>query len=373
MRIAINTRFLLPHKMEGFGWFTYETVRRIVLTHPEHHFIFFFDRPFDPKFIFADNVEGVVLRPQTRRPLLFRIWFNYSVTKALKKYKADIFFSPDGYLSLKTTIPQIGVIHDLNFEHFPEDLPAWARNYLKKYFPLFAKKASHIITVSEYSKLDIEQTYGIAPNKITVAHNGGSEVYQRLSIDEKSATRQNLTDGKEYFIYVGALHARKNVSRLLQAFDQFKSSTDSDTELVIVGEKLWADKSLESVYDKMLHSSAVRFTGHLDIDLLSKYVGSAKALVLVSYFEGFGIPLVEAMRCGIPVLSGDLTSLPEVTGNAGITVDPFSVDEISEGLKKLDSDETLCKKFGEIGLERSKQFTWDRSAEIIWSVLQKYL
>ena len=130
MRIAVNTRFLLDGKMEGFGWFTYETVRRIVEQHPEHQFIFFFDRPFHSKFIFGNNVEAHVLKPPARHPLLFKIWFNYSVTKALRKYKADLFFSPDGYLSLHTDIPQIPVIHDLNFEHYPEDLPKGARNYL---------------------------------------------------------------------------------------------------------------------------------------------------------------------------------------------------------------------------------------------------
>ncbi len=132
MRIAVNTRFLLSHKMEGFGWFTYEVVKRLVQNHPEHEFIFFFDRKYDSKYIFGDNVTPVILSPQARHPILFKIWFNYSVTKALKKYKADIFFSPDGYLSLKTEIKQISVIHDLNFEHYPQDLPSWPRKYLKK-------------------------------------------------------------------------------------------------------------------------------------------------------------------------------------------------------------------------------------------------
>ena len=155
MRIAINTRFLLTHKMEGFGWYTFEIVKRLVENHPEHTFIFFFDRAYDERFIFGENVTPVVLKPQARHPILFKIWFDRSVTKALKKHKADIFFSPDGYLSLRTEIPQIGVIHDINFEHFPEDLPKSPRNYLRKYFPKFANKANHILTVSESSKQDI--------------------------------------------------------------------------------------------------------------------------------------------------------------------------------------------------------------------------
>ena len=151
MNIAINTRFLLPHKMEGFGWFTFEVVKRIVEQHPEHQFFFFFDRSYDKKFVFADNVVPVVLYPPARHPLLYKIWFDYSVTKALKKYNIDLFFSPDGYLSLKTKVKQIAVIHDLNFEHYPQDLPRSLRKYYKKYFPQFVKKSNHIITVSEFS------------------------------------------------------------------------------------------------------------------------------------------------------------------------------------------------------------------------------
>ena len=222
MRIAINTRFLLPHKMEGFGWFTYETVKRMVESHPEHEFIFFFDRPFDSKFIFGNNVLPVVLHPQARHPLLFKIWFNWSVTRALKKYKVDVFLSPDGYLSLKTAIKQIAVIHDINCEHYPNDLPRSALNYLKKYFPQFAKKANHIITVSNFSKNDIVKTYDIAESKVTVAHNAAAEIFKPISLVEQEIVRDKFADGLPYFIFVGALHPRKNVGRLLMAFDDFK-------------------------------------------------------------------------------------------------------------------------------------------------------
>ena len=123
MRIAINTRFLLSDKMEGFGWFTYEVVKRISEQHPEHTFLFFFDRKYDPNFIFSSNVKPIVISPPARHPFLFLIWFNIGVSMALRKHKADLFFSPDGYLSLTTSVPQIPVIHDLNFEYYPEDLP----------------------------------------------------------------------------------------------------------------------------------------------------------------------------------------------------------------------------------------------------------
>ncbi|MEZ4922475.1 MAG: glycosyltransferase family 1 protein [Crocinitomicaceae bacterium] len=373
MRIAINTRFLLSSKMEGFGWFTYETVKRMVEDHPDVEFIFFFDRPYHQRFIFGPNVTPVVLHPQARHPILFRIWFNLSVHRALKKYKADLFFSPDGYLSLPSSIPQIGVIHDLNFEHYPQDIPPSARKYLLKYFPLFAKKATHIITVSQFSKEDIIKSYNIPDNKITVAHNGGSEAFHPLADQEKLDSRENFADGNEYFVFVGALHPRKNLNKLFEAFEAFKKETSSPTQLVIVGEKLWKDSSIEELYNSLECKHDIQFTGHLALEDLTKAVGGAKALVFPSYFEGFGIPLVEAMKAGVPVTCGNLTALPEVAGDAALFFDPFNINDIADCLKKLDTDANLCEQLSKVGLERSKEFSWDKTADIIWNVLESTL
>ena len=373
MKIAVNTRFLLKEKMEGFGWFTYETVKRIVQDHPEHEFLFFFDRPFDNRFIFSSNVTPLVLSPPARHPILFKIWFNWSVTRALKKHKADLFFSPDGFLSLKTDVPQIGVIHDLNFEHYPEDLPASPRKYLRQYFPLFAKKARQLLTVSGYSKQDIVKTYGIPEAKITVAHNGGSELYHPLSANEQEKVKAELTGGTEYFIYVGALHARKNIERMIKAFDLFKQKSQSKTKLVIVGEKLWANQPVERTFEELASKNDILFTGHLAIEKLCNYVAASKALVLVSYFEGFGIPLVEAMRAQTAILCGNKTSLPEVAGDAAVLVDPFSEDSIKDGFLELDSNKTLRQQLIKNGIQRVDNFSWDKSAKIIWSVIEKEL
>lgn len=370
MRIAINTRFLLKTKMEGFGWFTFETVKRIVIAHPEHEFIFFFDRAFDPKFIFAKNVTAIVLKPQARRPILFKIWFNYSVKKALKKHQIDLFFSPDGYLSLTTETPQVAVIHDLNFEHYPKDLPGWALRYLKKYFPQFAKKAVQIITVSEFSKQDIVKTYTINPDKITVAHNGASELFQPISIEEKRAVKTQYSDNIDYFVFVGALSARKNVIRLFRAYDIFKNKSKSTTRLIVVGEKLWRDSQLEKIYTESSFKNEIHFTGHLPLEELVKVVAAAKAMIFPSYFEGFGIPLVEAMQSGVPVVCGDQTALPEVVQNAGLLVDPFDERSIADGMAIVDSEDDFRAKMIEKGLERAKDFSWDFTAEKIWNVIE---
>lgn len=368
MRIAINTRFLLSKKMEGFGWYTYETTKRLVEQHPEHTFILFFDRPYDEKFIFGSNVVPVVLNPPARHPVLFIIWFEWAVYRALKKYKADVFFSPDGYLSLRSDVPQIAVIHDLNFEHYPEDIPWSARKYLRSYFPKFAKKATKIITVSNYSKADIIDKYAVEPEKINVGWNGISENFRPLEPTEKILVHQEFSQGNEYFVFVGALHPRKNVGRLLSAFDQYVKQGGSN-HLVIVGENLWKK---DNRLDTLLSSgskSKVHFTGHLSLDSLVKVMGAAQCLVYVPYFEGFGIPLVEAMRCGVPIISGNLTSLPEVAEAAAIYVDPFHVQEITEAMLRISNNKELRKDLSTKGLERATLFNWDYTAEIIWNTI----
>lgn len=367
-RIAVNTRFLLKDKMEGFGWFTHEVVSRMVTEHPEHEFLFFFDRPFDPSFLYADNVFPVVLHPPARHPILFKIWFNVSVTRALKKYNADVFFSPDGYLSLKTDIPQVGVIHDLNFEHYPADLPASARKYLRTYFPKFAQKAADIITVSNYSANDIATTYGIDKKKIHVAWNGVSEEFTPL----EGAPTGELGKGATYFLYVGALHPRKNIVRMLQAFDRFKEN-GSATRLVITGEPYWVNKEMKATFDSLRHKEDVVFTGHLSQDKLVIAMREARALVYVSYFEGFGIPLVEAMRSGIPVIAANVTSLPEVGGEVPLFVDPFKVDEIQEAMHLIDNDPELRQEKRKQGIERAQRFNWKHTADICWKVIEQHL
>lgn len=370
MRIAINTRFLLSHKMEGFGWYTNETTKRLVENHPEHTFILFFDRPFDPKFVFGPNVIPVILRPPARHPILFILWFEFAVYRALKKYKADVFFSPDGYLSLRSKIPQISVIHDLNFEHFPQDIPAVPRTYLRYFFPKFAKKASKIVTVSHYSRADIASVYGIHPSKIDVGWNGVSDVFKPISEGKKAEIRNQYAEGKPYFLFVGAIHPRKNLKRLMQAFEMYVNK-GGKKHLVIVGENLWGKGT---VYDELIQPKTkqqIHFTGHLPLQQLANVMASAFCFTYVPYFEGFGIPLVEAMRSGVPIIAGKLTSLPEVGGEAALYVNPFDVASIARAMLLIESDESMRQKLIELGLERSLLFDWNHTAEVCWKAIQE--
>lgn len=371
MKIAVNTRLLLQNKLEGIGWFTFETLKRITRLHPDVEFYFLFDRAYDDKFIFGPNVKAVVLFPQARHPFLFVTWFEISVTHALKKIKPDLFLSTDGYLSLSTKFKSLAVIHDLNFEHFPKDLPYLVRFYYKYFFPRFARKASRIATVSNFSKEDIVTQYNIPESKIDVIFNGVNEKFMPVLESEIQAIRNKYSNGKPYFLFVGSLHPRKNLIRLFKAFDIFRNSSTHDIKLFVVGEKKWWTAEMESTFDAMKYKSDVIFSGRLNADDLHKITASALASTYVSYFEGFGIPIIESFRCGVPVITSNVTSMPEVAGDAALLVDPFDDASIAEALLKIAENSELRKTLIDKGFERSKDFSWDITAKQLWESMMK--
>lgn len=369
MKIAVNTRFLINDRLEGIGVFTFEIIRRLCVNYPQHKFYLFFDRKPQSDFIFSDNVIPVVLFPPARHPFLWFIWFEWSLYLKLKKIKPDIFISMDGMLPLKTNSKTVAIIHDLAFESFPDAVPFFVRKYYRYFYPKYAKKADKIITVSEYSKKDIAEKYNINLQKINVVFNGSKEIYQPLNSQTISTVKTKYSNGFDYIVYAGSLHPRKNIINLLRAFDLFKSNTHSEIKLLIAGRKAWQTSSIEQTYLEMKHKSEVNFTGWLPDEELAKVIASAKAMVYISLFEGFGIPVLDAMNCGIPVIVSNCTSLPEVAGDAGLYVNPLNIEEIAEKMTLLSRDNNLRNKLIENGNSQKKLFSWTKSSDKIAEII----
>jgi glycosyltransferase involved in cell wall biosynthesis len=367
MRIGINTRSLLGQKMEGFGNYTLEIVKRMTVAHPEHSFVLYFDRPVDPQFNFGPNVICKSVFPPTRHPFLYVIWFQWRLRRAIQKDQIDVFWTPDGMFPLSIQVPVLASIHDLNFEHFPQDLPKWVAWYYKKYFPRFAKAATQIVTVSETTKKDIISSYQIPSEKISVIYNGVNAQYQPISDQVKDNIQQQLGFNAPYFLFVGSLHPRKNIHRLLQAFQLF-AQTDSSYQLVIVGAAMWKDQSfeIESNLAKRIH-----FKGHIETKTLANIMAAAAAFVYVPYFEGFGMPLAEAMAAQTPIIAGDQSCLPEIAADAALFVDPFDVEAIAKAMEKLKNDVALQTQLVEAGKKRVLAFNWDLAAEKVWHEIQQ--
>lgn len=371
MRIVVNTRLLLKDRLEGIGWFSYQTLKRITSQHPDVHFVFLFDRPYSDDFVFSENVTPMVLSPQARHPVLYYLWFQLSVKSLLKRLKPDLFLSPDGFLVLGAPCKQVPVIHDINFHHHPSDLKWLTAKYYNRYFPLFAKQASRIATVSEFSRQEIFKHYQIPLEKIDVVYNGINAFFKPLEDAAKKSTRQRYSAGHNYFVHVGSLHPRKNISRLIRAFARFKKASQSDMKLVLAGPEFWGMKDIKLALSESGMQQEVVFTGRLPNEELGKVLGSAMALTFIPYYEGFGIPLVEAMEAGVPILTSNISSLPEVAGNAAIKVNPFDEQDISNGMLRIYNSAAERSELIRLGQIQKQNFSWDRSAQLLWECMLK--
>ncbi len=368
MRIGINTRLFVKGKMDGIAWYAYEVVRRMVKSHPEHEFVFFFDRPFREEYIFGENVRPVVLHPQARHPLLWKWFFEISLRHALKKEKTDVFFSPDGFICLHTDVRTVDIIHDINFEHFPEFLHTSHRKYYHRYFPLFAKKCDALVTVSEFCKKDIANTYRIPEEKIRVAYNAAADDFFPISEEAQTETREKWSRGKHYFVFIGTTNRRKNIQNQLKAYDVYRETGGSNLLLFAGSRKYW-DSEMEDCLLRRKYRNDILFTDYVSTTELNRILSSADGLLYVSYFEGFGVPILEAYATHTPVITSLTTAMPEVAGDAAILVHPENPDEIAQAMQKIDRDKLLVQKMQRKGIQQLRKFSWDRSAETLWEII----
>lgn len=368
MRIAINTRLLVKGKMDGIGWFTYETTRRIIEAHPEHTFFLLFDRRPAPKFVFAKNAVPVVLIPPARHPILWWLFFEVAVSMTLKRYCIDLFLSPDGFLPLHSKVPSLAVIHDINFEHFNDNLRPSHQRFMTRFFPRYARYATRIATVSDYSKKDICNTYGIDSMKVDVIYDGAHECYRPHTDEEKRHIRQRYTDGHPYLIFISTILKRKNLANLLLAFDRVKDRDTKGLKLVVVGNRVWWQDELATAYNGMRHQSDVIMPGHVEPDELAALLSASEALVYPSYFEGFGIPILEAMHAETAVIASRTTSMPEVGGDAALYIDPANPDDIAHAINQLDDPQLRDGLIAKGRLQR-ENFSWDKTADRLWQCM----
>ncbi len=371
MTIAVNTRLLLKNRLEGIGWFSYQTLKHITQKHKDTHFVFLFDRPFDDEFVFSDNITPLIISPQARHPFLYYLWFQHSVKSVLNRLKPDLFLSPDGFLSLGANCKQLPVIHDINFLHHPKDVKWLTSKYYNYYFPRFAKAASRIATVSEYSKKDIATNYGIAESNIDVVYNGINSFFKPVDEFTKSITKKNFSNGCDYFVYVGSLHPRKNIQTLVKAFALFKKEKNTTIKLVLAVPNYWGMSDLYKLIKDQGVEGEVIFTNRLKNDDLANVLASAIGMTFIPYYEGFGIPLVEAMQAEVPIITSNVTSLPEIAGDAALLVDPLNAQVVKEAMVKGWLDQELRTDLVNKGKIQREKFSWEKSGDLLWESILK--
>lgn len=366
MKIAISARTLKRDPDDGISRFTYEVVKRLIRNNPSHNFVLIFDREFDKSLLFAENAEGIMLKPAARHPLLWYYWHEVKLPALLQKTGSELFLSPDGIIPLRSAIPSIPVIHDINFYHRPHDVPLLTSLYYRYFFRKFASKATRILTVSDFSKNDISAYLGISKGLIDVAYNGVSEYFVPAASGETEKFREKLTGGSPYFLFVGNFSPRKNIPGVIRGYEMFRSSSKFGHKLVLTGSRLFLNSETDRLIKTSRWAADIILTGPVPHEELRVLYSSSSAFLFVPWFEGFGIPAAEAMRCGIPVILSDTTSLPEIGGKAAFFVNPGNETELSQAMEEVITDENLRSDMIARGLIESQRFTWDNCAESVW-------
>ncbi|HJR08962.1 MAG TPA: glycosyltransferase family 1 protein [Pyrinomonadaceae bacterium] len=260
--------------------------------------------------------------------------------------------------------PVVSTIHDLAFEHLPETFNRRSWMQLRLTVRRTAQTAAHIITPSEFSRRDLIETYGVAPERISVTLEAAAPHFRPASAEQVADVKRRYGIKGDYVLAVGSIQPRKNLVRLIRAYSDLRRSRSQANlpQLVLVGKRAWLYGETLRAVERSGVASDVIFTGYVhERDLPALYTG-ALCFVYPSYFEGFGLPPLEAMSCGAPVIAGDRTSLPEVVGDAGLLVDPFDTDAIGAALARLVDDEELRATLATRGRERAALFSWTETA-----------
>jgi glycosyltransferase involved in cell wall biosynthesis len=394
MRIAVNAIFLQKGKLEGYGWFVQEVFSRLANKFPEHEFVFVFDRPFDQSFLFEKNCNAIVVKPAARHVFAFKYWYDLAAAAHVRRLKADVWIQPYGFCSLTSSVPQLLIVHDISFKHFPKQVSWHQRLYYQWGTPRFLKKAKQILTVSEFSKQDILEHYPLvtdnyaalgtpaianpvtadiqgATDKISIAHGAARPIFQPISWSEKLSTKVQFSAGLEYFLFIGGIHPRKNLMNLLKAFSLFKKWQKSNMKLLVAGRLAWQYEDLVEKLKSYKYRDDVVMLNYVSDEQLAKISASAYALIYPSLFEGFGLPILEAMQSGTPVICSNTSSMPEIAGEAALFADPNDPDAIAKQMLALYKDEALRNKKIEQGLKRAAEFNWDKTADQVWNAILK--
>ena len=314
------------------------------------------------------NFEVRLTRPHT--PL---VRIPLTLSAELRRHPVDVLhvqytappFSP---------CPVVATIHDLAFEHLPETFHRRSWMQLRLTVRRTAKRAAHILTVSEYSRQDILATYGIAPERITVTPEAAAPYFEPVTNEtDLRRVRETFLISENYILSLSSLQPRKNLIRLIEAYSYLRKTRPECrlSQLVLAGKRGWLDSEIFRAAAQSSFARDILFIGYVaEPDLPALYSG-AICFVYPSYFEGFGLPVVEAMQCGVPVITGNRTSLPEIVGDAGVLVDPFNEKELAEAMARVILNPAYRDELRLKGLKRAKSFDWKATARLTLQVYER--
>ena len=292
-------------------------------------------------------------------------WMNVTLPRALQKDDVSCYFGPNFLKPIVNPAPSVVVVHDLVHRVHPETHTTAYRWYLRTLLPASVRTADHVVTVSKSTKRDLQRFHNIPDNRVSVAYPAAADRFKPRDIphSERERLREEYDLPDDFILFVGNIEPRKNLSNLVRAVRTLP--TDIRVPLVVVGQDHVPDPEFKELLTADWTTELVRRPGYVPDDDLPLLYNLASVFAYPSIYEGFGIPPLEAMQSGTPVVTSDRSSLPEVVGDAGVTVDPTDPDAIASGILRVLRDEGFATQRRELGLERSSQFSWDETARTI--------
>ena len=367
MNIAVNTVSLFDSRPAGFEHSIFDRVSRLALQFPQHQFIYIFSGHFDQKFITSENIKALRVKPS----LLWQYWYTIKLPVALKKINADILLNMTGICSSNTKIPQCIWVPENALVQESFFTSKKLIRFYKRHLSRFMMQACTILTPSEYVKSALIEKLKIAETKINVILPAINKNFRIIDEPGKEKVKQEYTGGKEYFLFSGALHPANNLMNLLKAFSVFKKRQKSNMQLLIAGEPGAGHDILLKSLQTFKYRDDVKLTSQLKEQALARVFAAAYAFVYPTMSGEFVMHPLEAMHCGVPVITSNKGSLSERCGNAAMYCDPASFTDIAEKMMDLFKDENKKKEMVEKGFEQVKRFNPEQAAEQLWQSLLK--
>ncbi len=330
----------------------------------DHDFVLYFARELSQHYLDRFGWAECVRTPLSFRKAYQRVLRGIVYwRKQLRRDDIDVFHSTYYPIPPMVDTKTVLTVHDVRLMRFPETYSRARYWFLKLAVPYSVKRADKIIADSDFTKEELVKLLGVPREKIAVVHPGANPRFKPIR-DQTSLKRvkAKLSLPDRFVLFVGHLEPRKNLARLVEAFSILKSKTKLPHKLVILGRESWGYEPVFEAAERHNECSDIVFTGYVDEDDLPLVYNLADALAFPSLYEGFGLPLLEAMACGVPVVTSKVSSLPEVAGKAAILVDPYNVEEIADGLAAVLEDEALRQALINKGLDRAKKFRWEEAA-----------
>ena len=367
MRIGVDLSVIQSTK-SGVDWYTYYILKEMIgLLEPDDHLYLFSNHEtgFDHEVKGRPQVTLVQSRFRYQEP-----WRQLLLPLLLKKYEIDVCFFTNFVLSMAAPCPMVLTIHDLSFKLFPRTHALrnvlWARSLV----PASIRRSWRIISPSNNTKLDLLRLMNVSNGKVEVVHEGVSSQFSPAANAGDKEALAHYGIAKPYLLFVGTLEPRKNLNVLIKSFDKISDSMP-DVHLVLAGRRGWMAQSIFDELERRDLLGRAHITGYVKDEYLPALYRQAAALIYPSLYEGFGLPPLEAMASGTPVIVSQGSSLPEVVGDAGIYTNPLDVKELAGAMERLLGDDALAASLSAKGLERAAQFSWKSAAEKTLDILRK--